>query len=79
MYCCEYGCVCVCVCKCTTVSMYKSGKNFQEFVVFLQVGARHQTQTLMFGEKDIYPLGRLIGIMPFIMIFFCIYLFSQNK
>lgn len=33
----------------------------------------------MFGEKDIYPLGRLIGIMLFIMTFFCIYLFSQNK
>lgn len=58
------------------------GRIFKEFsfsVVFLQVGARQQTQTLMFGEKDIYPLGRLIGIMPFIMIFFCIYLFSQNK
>lgn len=59
--------------------MCKSEINFQEFVFFLHVGSRDQTQTLMFHDKDLYPLGHLTGIMLFIMNFFCIYLPRTNK
>lgn len=69
MYFCLYGYVCGC--PCTTLIMYKSENNLQMSVFSHHVGSRDQTQTLRFGDKDIYPLDHLTGNM-FTMTFFCI-------